>query len=279
MANLKYTVLIMGFVLWLTGAGVVFGDDPGLSDPAMRLSPPAGAIGYPSRDETLDVLPGFQNPPAGYGEVPFWWWTGDTLDVDRMVGQIKELHKKGISGVQVNYSHFDTPGWMTDQDEPRLFTEAWWDVYSRISEACAKLNMGIGLSTYTIDWPRGAKNLFYHLFYCKPELNAIELKAGKQQRLRGGERKTVECAAGCFAARAYPVKGGVLQRGGVDLTALVKDGKLTWTAPDGEWEIWSFGTKRKEGSLNPLMAGSGNTVVRCYYQQFRITIPVSPRRD
>ena len=31
----------------------------------------AGGPGLPSRDPNLDVLPGFKNPPPGYGEVPF----------------------------------------------------------------------------------------------------------------------------------------------------------------------------------------------------------------
>ena len=35
-----------------------------------------------------------------------------------MIWQIRELHKKGISGVQVNYSHYDTKGWLTETDEP-----------------------------------------------------------------------------------------------------------------------------------------------------------------
>jgi len=109
--------------------------------------------GYPDRSSELDVLPGFKKPPPEYGEVPFWWWTGDTLNPERMIGQIKELHKKGVSEVQVNYSHYDTPGWLTEQDEPAIFTEKWWKVYSKISTACAKLDMGIGLSTYTINWP------------------------------------------------------------------------------------------------------------------------------
>jgi len=240
-----------------------------LSDPASQVQPPADAVGYPDRSASLDALPGFRNPPPGYGEVPFWWWTGEDLDVDRMIAQVEELHRKGVSGVQVNYSHYDTPGWLSEMDEPALFTDEWWKVYSKVSEACGQRDMGIGLSTYTIDWPKGAKNLFYHLFYCKPELNAIELKAGKQQRLRGGETKTLECVEGCFAVRAYPVKEGVLQRGGVDLSATMKDGRIRWTAPDGEWEIWSFGSKRKEGSLNPLMSGSGDTVINGYYQKFQ----------
>ena len=230
--------------------------------------PPSLPPGWPSRDPQLDALPGFQNPPPGYGEVPFWWWTGETLDTDRLIWQLRKLRKKGISGVQVNYSHCDTPGWLSDHDEPALFTEDWWKTYSKISEECGKLDMGIGLSTYTLDWPRGAENLFYYLFYSKPELNAIELKMGKKQRTHGGETKTVAVTDGHFATRAYQVKDGILLGGGVDLTPLVKDGSITWTAPDGEWEIWTFAAVPKTGSLNPLMAGSGQTVVDGFYQKF-----------
>jgi len=267
MASQAYAVAMAWIVLLL--AGTVWGSDPGLSDPANRPDPPASAMGYPSRDVSLDALPGFQNPPSGYGEVPFWWWTGDDLNVDRMIWQVQELHNKGISGVQVNYSHFDTPGWMTDQDEPRLFTEAWWDVYSQISEACAKLNMGIGLSTYTIDWPRGAKNLFYELFYKKPELNAIQLEIGQKLRVQGGQTKTVTSEADQCAAWAYPVEHSAIQRGGIDLTSLNEDGRITWTAPSGDWEIWTFRAVRRPGSLNPLLMGSGDTVIRDFFQQFQ----------
>jgi hypothetical protein len=225
------------------------------------------APGYPDRSPELDVRPGFVNPPPGYGEVPFWWWSGDDLDVDRMLGQVRELHKKGISGFQVNYSHFDTPGWATDSGEPKLFTDAWWKVYSRISEECGKLGMGIGISTYTLDWPNGAKNLFYDLFYSKPELHAIELVVG--ERVRGGEGFRFQVSGvGCFAFRAYAVKAGVLQPGGMDLTSFVRDGQLSWTAPAGEWEVWTFRAVRKPGSLNPLLPGAGETVCRGFFQKF-----------
>jgi len=182
---------------------------------------PEDAPGYPDRSPTLDAQPGFKNPPPGYGEVPFWWWTGEDLDVDRLLWQVRELKKNGISGFQVNYSHDDTPGWRSDSGEPKIFTDAWWKVYGQISEECGKLDMGIGLSTYTLDWPNGADNLFYRLFYSKPELNAIELVAGERVRVKGGEECRVSCVEGCFAARAYEVKQGVLQSGGIDLTAEV----------------------------------------------------------
>ena len=230
-----------------------------------HVSPP----GYPSRVPDIDVLPGFKNPPPGYGEVPFWWWSGENLDVDRLLWQVRQLHKKGISGVQVNYSHYDSPGWLTDMKNPQIFTDEWWKVYSRVSQECGKLDMGIGLSTYTIDWPKGAKNLFYHLFYSKPQFNAIELKVDKKCRIPGGQIGSITCSANQFSVRAYRIKDGKLQRGGIDLTVMAKDGKITWTAPDGEWEIWTFGTARKTGSLNPLMPGAGKTVIGGFYQKFQ----------
>ena len=49
----------------------------------------------------------------------------------------------------------------------------------------------------------------------------------------------------------------------------MKDGKITWAAADGEWEIWTFGTWRKPGTMNPMMTGAGDTVIRGYYQEFQ----------
>jgi len=226
------------------------------------------APGIPSRSPQLDVWPGFIKPPPGYGEVPFWWWSGDKLDVDRLIGQLRELHKKGISGVQVNYAHDDADGWMTDQDEPRIFSDAWWEVFTRVTRECARLNMGIGLSTYTLDWPYGAHNLFYDLFYSRPELNAIQLEAGIHRHAGRGEMVSLTCPAHLVAAHAYPVVIGRIACGGMDLKPLVKDGRLVWTAPEGEWEIRLFCAMRRPGTLNPLMKGAGKIVVRGFYQPF-----------
>lgn len=225
--------------------------------------------GFPNRSSNLDVLPGFKTPPKGYGEVPFWWWTGDTLNTERMIGQLKELHKKGISGVQVNYSHYDTPGYPTEQDEPKIFSEKWWKVYSTLSEACAKMDMGIGMSTYTLDWPRGGKNLFYELFYSKPELNAIQLEVGLKRRRKGGERFERKISEEVIAVHAYLVKEGKLQTGGLDITAEMKQNGGVWLASNGDWEIWIFTAVRKPGTLNALLAGCGDTIIKGFYQPFQ----------
>jgi len=231
------------------------------------------APGWPVDNRNIDVLPGFKDPPPGYGEVPFWWWSGDTLNTDRLISQIRELHKKGISGVQVNYSHLDTPGWMTDQDKPEIFSEDWWKVYSKVSKECARLNMGIGLSTYTIDWPRGAPNLFYKLFYSKPHLNAIEIQTGEIIMAGTGEEIEKIIPEDAFAARAYRSEEGTPLKGGIDLTAKIKNGVLSWKAPEGIWEIWIFRAVRKEGSVNPLMEGSGDTIINGFFRPFEERAP------
>ena len=116
----------MGAILLTAGVLTdVTAGDAKFSDPAGQPAPPAGALGYPSRASDLDVRPGFRNPPSGYGEVPFWWWSGEGLDVERMIDQVREPARKRVSGVQVNYSHYDSKGWMTDQKAPEIFSEAW----------------------------------------------------------------------------------------------------------------------------------------------------------
>ncbi len=228
----------------------------------------SGGLGWPTRDPQLDALPEFKTPPRGYGEVPFWWWTGEELDVDRLIWQVRELHKKGISGVQVNYSHTDTEGWPTDFKDPALFTEDWWKIYSTVSEECGKLDMGIGLSTYTLDWPRGGQNLFLDLFYSKPKLNAYEIQVKERKDVKGGQTVKIEVGSDHVAVCAYSIIEGELQSGGVNLNSQISKGKLNWKVPNGDWTVWTFTEIRKPGTLNPLLPDSGATVVRDFFQEF-----------
>jgi len=244
---------------------------PNSGDPA-NSAPPEHASGYPSRDANLDALPGFQNPPPGYGEVPFWWWTGDPLDVERLTWQLDQLHRKGISGVQVNYAHEDSNGWPTYAAEPPIFSEPWWRIWGRIADECRQRGMGIGLSTYTLDWT-GADNLFRQLFYSKPQLNALKLQPLPRQRLKVGQSTTVTAPPDLIAARAYRVDDGRLRAGGVDLMPHVRDGRLAWTAAEGEWELWLVRAERQANTLNPLLAGIGEIVIRDFYQRFQDATP------
>ena len=68
------------------------------------------SVGKPNHSANFDALPGFKNPPKGYGEVPFYWWMGDTLTKEHLTGHLEILKDKGISSLQVNYAHSDKGG-------------------------------------------------------------------------------------------------------------------------------------------------------------------------
>ncbi|NLH16658.1 MAG: hypothetical protein GX455_08770 [Phycisphaerae bacterium] len=243
-----------------------------IRDPVNAVQPPANALGYPKRDGNPDLLPGFQSPPPGYGEVPFWWWTGDPLDEERLIWQIEQLHQKGISGVQVNYAHEDSPGWPTYAVEPPIFSDSWWRIWGRIADECRKRGMGIGLSTYTLDWT-GADNLFRKLFYSKPELNAFKLTPLPRHRFKVGQRVSLEIPGDLISARAHRVENGNPCPGGTDLKSGTTGDRLAWTVPDGEWEIWLVRAERQANTLNPLQTGIGEIVIRDFYQRFQDATP------
>ena len=137
----------------------------------------ATGLGFPKAgDEAAKTIRAdFKAPPPGYGEVPFWWWSGrDPLNKERLLEQIEEIHKAGIAGVQVNYSHYRSGAWPTQDSTPALFTDEWWDFFSFAAQECGKRGMGISLSNYTLDFP-DAENLWRKLKISTPEMYATEL--------------------------------------------------------------------------------------------------------
>ncbi len=137
----------------------------------------AGGLGFPQPGEVAakTIRSDFKAPPPGYGEVPFWWWSGrEPLNKERLLEQIEEIHKAGIAGVQVNYSHYRSGAWPTQDSTPALFTDEWWDFFSFAAQECGKRGMGISLSNYTLDFP-DAENLWRKLKISTPEMYATEL--------------------------------------------------------------------------------------------------------
>ena len=246
--------------------------DLALGDPAKLAVPAEQAPGFPSRSPDLDVLPGFQKPPPGYGEVPFWWWTGDPLDKARLAWQIEELHKQGISGMQVNYAHEDTSGWPTYAADPEVFSEPWWEMWKDVAGQCAQRGMGIGLSGYTLDWPNG-KSLISRTIYGDPEIQGRELAVARKQRVAAGQAVACELPAETVAVRAYPVGPAGLGAGSLDLSQAIQNQQLAWTPAQGDWELWVFTAARKPGTLNPLHPLAGQRVVEKFFQPFQDHAP------
>lgn len=241
---------------------------PGGLDAANPPPPPAGALGFPSRAADLDILPGFRSPPPGYGEVPFWWWTGDKLEPERLLWQLDELHRKGIAGVQVNYAHEDSDGWPTYPSDPPIFSDEWWKVWKFVAAECGKRNMGIGLSGYTLDWPNG-RSLVSRTIYSDPEITGRELGVASRTRISGGKSVRMDFPPETVAVRVYPWKDGRVGAQGVEVPVGKGARAAEWVQSQGEWEVWVYTAAAKAGSLNPMHPESGRRVIEKFFQPFQ----------
>jgi len=235
------------------------------SAPDQLPPPPADASGFPSSNANMDVRAGFSTPPPGYGEVPFWWWTGDPLDKDRLLWQLEKLYAAGLPGVQVNYAH--DAGMVTYPAEPPIFSDAWWEIWRWMTDECRKRGMGIGMSGYTIDWP-GHDNLFYRIGITDGSLRGASLDP---KTLRAEGRKPVSWTLpdGCITVTAFQMKDDAIVPGSDEsLSPYVRDGQLEWTPPRGQWQVVAVMANSPERSVDPMNPASGQKVIERFFQLF-----------
>ena len=120
--------------------------------------------GYPSREGNIDIRKGFVNPPPGYGNVPFYWWSGDSLDINRLQEQLDLLSDASTSGLCVSYhhTHADVEVELNAQGHgfcgrvqggaPRVLSEEWFKVWNDFSKRCARKGIGLGMDDYVVAW-------------------------------------------------------------------------------------------------------------------------------
>ena len=128
--------------------------------------------GWPGHDDISDLKGCFANPPKGYGNVPFYWWTGDPLDMERLTEQLEILSDSATDGLCVSYNHtmatvdveMNANGHgncgVVSPGEPRVMnSEEWWDIWNRFSAKCAEKGIGVGMDDYVLAWPRNGEHM------------------------------------------------------------------------------------------------------------------------
>lgn len=234
-------------------------------------------IGYPRRDADFDVLPGFQNPPAGYGEVAFYWWMGEPLTRERLAWQLDQLAGWGISGLQVNYAHSDLGGltWgLSYPSEPPLFSREWWALFDWFVKEANQRGIAVSVSDYTLGVGQG---------WYLDEIGAIypDMR-GKTLRLtlhtiKSGEAADIALPEGWVSVMAYPSEG-VQSENGVDLRPLVNENHLRWTPPYAGWQVAVVSAETVARSLDPMHPASGRETINRFFERFTDHHPDQPGR-
>ena len=225
--------------------------------------------GYPSRSGEIDIRAHFANPPKGYGNVPFYWWNGDSLKRDRLEAQLEELHDASTDGFAVSYIHshpqadvvLNANGYggfgKTIPGAPGVFSEEWWDTWNWFSGKCAEKGMGIGLDDYVVGWERNG--------YYIDEILEDPSFSGYQGRLtfktclaKRGEEIVINLSGTPLEIVAYP--------GAKELTSLAMGNQLIWKAPkDNDYKVYVIYTKPSH-ELHPEY---GKRLLEVYFDRFR----------
>lgn len=208
----------------------------------------------------------FSDPPDFFRPVPFWWWSGEPLDRDRLRWQLDALLRGGVKGAIVGYSHF--PDGRTDPGDPPVFSEAWWGLFRWALEECGRRGMYLGFQDYTLINP-----LLAEIGRANPHLRGGDLGERHQLLREGGEADLV-CPDGCepLVAAAYAVSRDRKPAGpGRSLLDRMSAGRLRWRAPPGRWLVslvWL-----RPAPFDPLHPEAGPRVIERLYAPFERQCP------
>ncbi len=224
--------------------------------------------GYPDRSPSLDVLPGFINPPKGYGEVPFYWWQGDTLTRERIEWQLNQLQDKGISSLQINYSHLDKGGityGLSRPSEPALFSEKWWALFKWFAAEAQKRGMTVSLSDYTLGIGQGFS--MDEAIEENPELNGSELKYAGKILSGKGSWKLPENTLTVTSFKINP-DSSVVSETRENLLPVIKDGILNYDFGNEKRKVVCVYSETLIPSYDPMHPQSGAAYNKYFFGKF-----------
>ena len=229
--------------------------------------------GYPDRSPSLDVLPGFIIPPKGYGEVPFYWWQGDTLTRERLLWQLDQLKGKGIPSLQINYSHQDSGGisyGSSNPSKPALFTEEWWKLFKWFAAEAQKRGMTVSLSDYTLGIGQGFA--MDEAIKQNPELNGSMLKEYSQILSGTGNLKMPENLLTLTAFKMKEDSSFIIETR-KNLLPGVKNGNLNYNFENETWKVTGVYSEQLIPSYDPMHPQSGKSYNHYFFEKFEKALP------
>ena len=217
-----------------------------------------------------DFIAPLKSPGAEYGEVPFYWWSGEPLNKKRLREQLETLAAHGAAGVQINYAHQHGGGEKDEPyggagrsipGEPYQFSEDWWDFFGYAARVCEELGMGVGVGDYTLAWL--GNGFFTDAVAAEPGMRAETLSA-ERKNLFGMEdvpEPESVLAVVCYEDETYSVPRVLYERG------------RSLPFPTGWYDAFILRTAPAPRSLDPLHPDCGRLLTQLYFGEFERRLP------
>jgi len=229
-----------------------------------RVTGSVGAVAPCEPDPGL--LAGFKAPPVAYGPVPFYWWSGEPLQRERIAWQLDQLCQKGVRQVVVSYPH-QRDG-KTEPGSPTLFSPAWWELFRWFLGQCRLRGMTVGFQDYTLITP-----ILKQIGSQTPGMSGGQMVC-TSAKTKCGEPVTLvpEPGSRLVGAWAYPISVGIPDLSRTqDLSACLRDGALHWQPTSGDWlAVMVF---VRPAAFDPLDPRSGRLAIDRLYAPFERECP------
>lgn len=158
-----------------------------------------------------------------------WWWMGSAVDKENLTRNLEAYAAAGMGTMEIT-PIYGVQG--NERNEIQFLSPRWMRMLQYTGKEASRLGMQIDMNTGT-GWPFGGPEVAVEDAACKLFVTEYQLQGGQSL-----DRKVEVADAGQLPyARlerlvAFSDKGKCL-----DLTAKVKDGRLDWKAPKGNWRL------------------------------------------
>ena len=184
-----------------------------------------------------------------------WWWHGSAVDSVGLNYNLEEFAKKGLGGVEI------TPIYGVQGNETNdipFLSPKWMDMLGFTLSEADRLGLQVDMNNGT-GWPFGG-----------PEVttdDAARKMIIEKWHLSKGQRIEAPLTVGDEKQRPVATLEAVLATDGhkrILLTDKVKDGRLDWKAPKGEWTVYALFAGRTFQKVKRAAPGGEGYVVNHY---------------
>jgi hypothetical protein len=203
-------------------------------------------------DEFIDKhITNFQNPPVDCRPHTYWWWPGNAVTKEGITWELEQMKDKGLGGVLVTSA---APEVYEKGNIPFLSKEYLKMLRHTVDEAKrldmeVNINFGVGwvFGGYWVPPEDRAQSLVpVSIDLAGPTLFTSELPKYAKAADRRNELmiKNIPDIDKLVAVIVAKVENNVLVRStALDLTATIKDNRLSWQVPNGNWRLMVFWLK------------------------------------
>lgn len=184
-----------------------------------------------------------------------WWWLGSAVDKEGLTWNLSEFARQGIGGVEI------TPIYGVKGNEANdipYLSDKWMRMLGHTEAEAKRLGLQVDMNNGT-GWPFGGPEVTEAESARKFIIEKWNVKGGEQlqetlQPADKNQRKaaTLDCVIATNGKKR------------LDVTKKVKNGRLDWRAPKGDWTVYALFTGRTFQKVKRAAPGGEGYVINHY---------------